>query len=148
MTTTTTAARTAKNTIGLYWQNNNCASASRLFIHLFAVTCCTTTTWKCLISRFVGNVNSGQRLPFYFSELWDSPLEFNARKICQHLTNWTRCNKRDKTLQQNELTFLSDVFVAVVVVFAYTRYYGRWSLTRIEPQGHLQRRGPGTNYGR
>ena len=56
----------------------------------------TTTTWKCIISRFVGNVNTGQRLPFSFSELWYSPSEFNSRKICQHLTNWTRWNKRDK----------------------------------------------------
>ena len=28
------AARTAKKTLGLDWQNNNCASASRLCIHL------------------------------------------------------------------------------------------------------------------
>ena len=55
----------------------------------FVCRYCTTTTWKCLISRFVGNVNTRQRL-------FDTPLEFNCRKICQHLTNWTRWNKRDK----------------------------------------------------
>ena len=57
---------------------------------------CTTTTWKCLISRFVENANTRQQLYFSFAELWYSLLEFNSRKNCQHLTNWTRWNKRDK----------------------------------------------------
>ena len=57
---------------------------------------CKTTTWNCLISRFVENVNTRQRLPFSFSELWYSPLKLISRKIHQHLTNWTRWNKRDK----------------------------------------------------
>ena len=58
---------------------------------------CTTTTWKCLISRFVEDVN-GRRLFFCFPELWYSLLEFNSRKICQHFMNWMSCNwdKRDK----------------------------------------------------
>ena len=33
---------------------------------------------------------------FFFPELRYCPLEFNSRKNCQHLTNWTRWNKRDK----------------------------------------------------
>ena len=33
---------------------------------------------------------------FSFSELWYSPLKFNSRKICQHLTNWTKWNNRYK----------------------------------------------------
>ena len=49
---------------------------------------CTTTTWKCLISRFVENVNTRQRLY--------SILEFNSRKNWQYLTNSTRWSKRDK----------------------------------------------------
>jgi len=57
---------------------------------------CTTTTWKRLISRFEETVNRRQRLSFSFPVLWHSPLEFNSRKICQHLTNWTRRNKRHK----------------------------------------------------
>ena len=57
----------------------------------------TTTTWKCLISRFVENVNARQRLSFFFPELrYRSLLEFNSRKNCRHLTNWTRWNERDK----------------------------------------------------
>ena len=41
---------------------------------------CTTTTWKCLISRFVENANTRQQLYFSFAELWYSLLEFNSRK--------------------------------------------------------------------
>ena len=54
---------------------------------------CTTTTWKCLISRFVEDGNTRQQLSFSFPELWYSPLEFNSRKIWQHLTNWNKCDK-------------------------------------------------------
>ena len=57
---------------------------------------CTTTTWKYLTSRFVEDVSTRQRLSFSFPELWYSLLEFNSGKNCQHLTNWTRWNKRDK----------------------------------------------------
>ena len=57
---------------------------------------CTATTWKFLISPFVEDMNKGQRLSFSFPDLWYSLLEFNSRKICQHLTNWTSWNKRDK----------------------------------------------------
>ena len=81
-----------KKSIGLDWQNNNFARATRFFCTFFYRRC-TTTTWKCLNSRFVEDVNSRQRLSFSFPELWYSLLEFNSRKISQHLTNW---NKRDK----------------------------------------------------
>ena len=64
---------------------------------------CTTTKWKCLISRFVEDGNTRQRLSFSFPELWYSPLEFNSSKIWQHLTNW---NKRDKVWGSANLRFL------------------------------------------
>ena len=48
---------------------------------------CTTTTWNCLISRFVEDGNKRQQLSFSFPELGCSPLEFNSKKICHHLTN-------------------------------------------------------------
>ena len=48
---------------------------------------CTTTTWKCLISRFVEDRNTRQHLSFSFPELWYSPLEFNSQTIFQHLTH-------------------------------------------------------------
>ena len=41
----------------------------------------------CLISRFVEDVNTRQRLSSSFSELRYSLLEFNSRKSCQDLTN-------------------------------------------------------------
>ena len=46
---------------------------------------CTTTTWNCLISRFVEDGNKRQQLSFSFPELWCSPLEFNSKKIAN---NW------------------------------------------------------------
>ena len=67
-------------------------------LHVLIVNCrhCTTTTWKYLISLFVGDLNTRRRLSFCFPGLRYSLLEFNSRKNCQHLTNWTRWNKRDK----------------------------------------------------
>ena len=56
---------------------------------------CTTTTWKCLISRFVEGGNTRKRVSFSFPELWYSLLEFSSRKSCQHLRNWTRWTKRE-----------------------------------------------------
>ena len=70
---------------------------------------CTTTTWKCLISRFVGDVNLIQRLSFSFPEVWqvwDILLEFNSRKNWQHLTHWaSRWDKRDKVLSRTTSLF-------------------------------------------
>ena len=57
---------------------------------------CTNTTWKCLFSRFVEDVNTIQRLSLSFPELRYSILEFNSGKNCQQLANWRRRNKRDK----------------------------------------------------
>ena len=68
-------------------------------ITLFCTFCCrhcTTTTWNCLNSCFVKDRNTRQQLSFSFPELWYSLLEFNSRKICQHLMNWTSWNKCDK----------------------------------------------------
>ena len=53
---------------------------------------CTTTTWNCLISCLVEDVNT-RRLSFSLTELWYSPLEFNSRNIRQHLTNWRHCTR-------------------------------------------------------
>ena len=45
----------------------------------FLCRCCTNTTCKCLISRFVEDGNTRQ-LSFSFPELYKSPLEFNSKK--------------------------------------------------------------------
>ena len=52
---------------------NNFARASRFFVH-----CTLTTTWKCLISCFVEDVNIRQRLSFPFPELLCHFLEFTS----------------------------------------------------------------------
>ena len=45
---------------------------------------CMTSTWNCVISRFVEDGNTSQQLSFPFSKLPYSILEFsfNSRKIC------------------------------------------------------------------
>ena len=43
-----------------YKQKNNFARAPRFFVHFFA-RFCTTTTWKCLISRFMEDINEQRR---------------------------------------------------------------------------------------
>ena len=58
---------------------------------------CMTTTCKCLINFLWRTcTQTRQWLSSSFSELRYSLLEFNSRKNCQHLTNRTRKNKRDK----------------------------------------------------
>ena len=75
-----------KKAIGLDWQNNNFARASGFFC-TFLCSHCTTTTWKCQISRFMEYVKTRQRLSFPFPELRYSLSEFNSRENCQHLIN-------------------------------------------------------------
>ena len=72
-----------RKAIGLNWPNNNFARTSR-FLGTFLCRHFTTTTWKCLISRFVENVNTRQRLSFFFSRTSIHYLEFNSRINCQH----------------------------------------------------------------
>ena len=93
-----------KKAIGLDWQNNGFARASRFFC-TFLSRRCTTTTWKCLISRFVEDGNIRQRVSFSFPELWYSLLEFSSRKSCQHLRNWTRGTKRETVWSRATLLF-------------------------------------------
>ena len=60
-------------------------------IMLFCTFLCrhyTTTTWKCLISHFVENVNT-RTLNF-------DTVFHNSRKNWRHLMNWMRWNKPDK----------------------------------------------------
>ena len=83
--------------IGWDWQNNNFARTSSLFfVHLLVVTA-RLRCENALISRFVGDVNRRQRTTsFFFS--WTSIHFFGTQlqRKCQHLTNWTRWNKRDE----------------------------------------------------
>ena len=107
------------NILGLDWpkKKKQICTCVTLFCTLLCRHC-STTTWKFLISRFVEDVNNGQRLSFSFPELWYSLLQFNSRKKnCQHLTNWTRWNNHDR-FSGARRHFLSVVFVVIVFVFA------------------------------
>ena len=79
-----------KKAIGLDWRNTT------LHVHhaLLYISLPSQHDYdvKCLISRFLEGDND---LLFLFLN-FDSLTEFNSRNNCQHLTNWTRWNKRDK----------------------------------------------------
>ena len=76
---------------GLDWQNNNFARATRVFVSFFSLPSLHDYDVKLPISRFLRDVNTEQQLSIYFPE-----YQFNSRKNCQHLTKWTRWNKRYK----------------------------------------------------
>ena len=76
---------------------------------------CTTTTWKRLISRFVGDVNARQRLYTSFPTLRYSLLEFNSIKNCNiWRTDWDGISAIK--IEAARIHFLSHVFVAIAVV--------------------------------
>ena len=90
---TATSRRTAKNNRLRLTKQQHCTCIT--LFSTFLCRHCTTTTWKCLISRSVEDVNTTERLSFSFPKLRYSLLEFSSRNNCQHLTNWMRWNKRD-----------------------------------------------------
>ena len=63
---------------------------------------------------YATDVSTKERPCFSFLEVRYTLLEFNSRKNCQHLTNWTRRNKCNEV----RLHFVSDFFVALAVVVA------------------------------
>ena len=63
-----------------------------IFLYIFLPS---TKMWKCLISRLWRTWTQDHDLLFLFLN-FDTVLEFNSRKNCQHLMNWTRWNKRNK----------------------------------------------------
>ena len=76
---------------------------------------CTTTTWKCLISRFVEDGNTGQQPSFSFLELWYSPSELNSQRIA-NIWRIKRDGISAIMFEAARIHFLSDVFVAFSVV--------------------------------
>ena len=63
---------------------------STLFCTFFFCRHCTTTTWKCLFSRFVNDVNTRKDFLSPFLN-FESVFQNSApEKICQQLTNWKR----------------------------------------------------------
>ena len=65
-------------------QNNNFASASRFFVHFFPVF--ARVRLKCLILRFMEDVNKQGRNVISLSELGYGPLKFSFRKVRLQLT--------------------------------------------------------------
>ena len=76
---------------------------------------CTTTTWNFIFSRFVEDVNTGQKFSFSFPELWYSPLDPEKYAIICRI-------KRDEInaikFEAAWVYFSNDGFVAVAVVVA------------------------------
>ena len=108
--------KNGKKAIGLVWQNNNFARASRIFVHFLTITA-RLRCENALISRFVEDVNTRQRLPFSFPELWYSLLELNSRKNA-NIWRFERDGISTINFEAGRLHILSDVFVAVAVVAA------------------------------
>ena len=56
-----------------------------------------------------------QTMAFLFFSDAVRHLEFNSRKNCQHLTHWTRWNKRNKVWSSMTFLFKCIFFVAVTI---------------------------------
>ena len=109
-----------KKEIGLDKQNNNFARASRFFC-TFLCRRCTTTTWNCLISRFVED--GEQKTTTFFFFFWTLMQSFRFQ-LQKNFGN-TRRIKRDGIsaikFEATQIQFLSDVFVAVAIVVAWNK---------------------------
>ena len=77
--------RESKKSNSLTRQNNNFARAS-LFFCTFLCRHCTTTTWKCLISRFVKDVNKLCQNFLSLYELGCGWEQFSSLRVRLHLT--------------------------------------------------------------
>ena len=92
-------------------QNNNFAHASRFFVHFFA-RFCTITTWKCLISRFMEDVNKRRRNFISISVLgYGQEIQFHGGFAYIWQSRWVGiiAIKTERT----QIHFLSDVLIAI-----------------------------------
>ena len=71
---------------------------------------CTTTTWKCLISRFMEDLNKLRRNFIFLSELEYGPLVFNLRRTGLPSDKMGRKNRSSRRTQ---IHCLSDALAAV-----------------------------------
>ena len=86
------------------------------FVHCFAVTA-RLQPEKCLISHFVGDVNTRQQLSFSFSSTQYvtsglTSLRIQLQKKTANLMHWTRWNKRNKA---SGTSLFKYIFVAVTI---------------------------------
>ena len=104
-----------KKAIGLDWQNNNSARASRFFVHFFAVAA-RLRRENAYFHVLWRTVNTRRGHSFSFPELRCSLLEFNSRK--KFSANVWRIERNGISAIKFDaawLHFFSDVFISVVV---------------------------------
>ena len=97
----------AQNTPALQ-ANENGKTATLHVQHAFCTLLCRhcrTTTWNCLISRFVEDVNTRQLLSFSFSWTRSSLQEFNSTKKIPAFDDLYEMEKARKSLKQRDFTF-------------------------------------------
>ena len=107
-------------------KRNKCRLAKQQLCTCITLFCtlpcrrCTTTTWKCLISCFVEDVNTRQRLSFSFAELWYSLLELISSRKKEIAIIWRieRVGISAIMFEVARIHFLSTVSVAVALVIA------------------------------
>ena len=75
-----------KKTIGLISKTTT-AHVHHTFLYI-SFRFRTTMTWKCLISRYMEDVNKQQRNFISLSELEFGPLKFSFRRVRLQLTKW------------------------------------------------------------
>ena len=96
-----------------YEQSNNSARASLFFVYFFRH--CTTRTWKCLISRFIDEVNKQPRDFLSLSKLQCGPQEINSIEPRLRLSFSANWYKRNKLLKKTWIHYESDIFATVDV---------------------------------
>ena len=82
---------------------------------------CTTTTWKCLISRFIEDVRKRRRIFLSLSKLECGPQETTLR-IFAYIGHFQWIGINATTFEKTQIPFQSDVLSAVVVVDAKAPY--------------------------
>ena len=96
--------RTAKKAVGLDWQSNNFAR-DHAFLYISLPSLLYYDVNLPNITFCGGFKHKTTTLLFSFHKLWYSPLESNSSQIRQHLTNWTRWNKRDRAWRSANTLF-------------------------------------------
>ena len=97
-----------------YKQNNNLACAPRFFVHFFA-RFYTTTNWKCLISHFMEDVTSDDKIQFLFLYLDMVPRDSTPGGFANvWQSKWVGiiAIKTERT----QIHFLSDILLILIAV--------------------------------
>ena len=88
--------RESKKSNSLTRENNDFARAvSQFFVH-FLCRHCTTTTWKCLMSRFMKDLNKQCQNFLSLYELGYGWQKFSSRRVRLYLTKYASWNNHDK----------------------------------------------------